>query len=440
MIDYWSWQKCLLDTNHGIHSLHNYRAYTPYSPHIMNNQWVTKNGRTAKRGLFVDGMWYCDCETRLPAEKFQVKNGGKNHGKWFFTCQNGQPKRCGFFLWATDAKIREEAAVLGNSRTEPGAEATTKVGDGGRLRSAPTNAPQTPKKQMKITQPVTPASKTKTPASASRVPVQPKDATWSIPSPQQMRTPLSKEKTPARASAIPNSTSSRGMFAEESFEWSSSDEAQLADLADHVDPATTDDESPRKAAKRAEDSSPRKAAQTAQENPAPPASQLSNSTETSAFATPSTSRFSGDASGLLSPAETPAGVRRVLFPEGEAKTDEPQGKEGESEKPMSLALEVMSLLSPVKSAMPAETQQRLVALLNNHEFRARGTEKGRDLARAAIKAREGTITELRMRISSLEGDKARQKLVIDQLKVDLLKSPKKRQLPTSWNIEKAQDG
>ena len=36
-----------------------------------------------------------------------------------YTCQNAQPKRCSFFLWDDEAKPREAAAVLNNSRTEP---------------------------------------------------------------------------------------------------------------------------------------------------------------------------------------------------------------------------------------------------------------------------------------------------------------------------------
>lgn len=35
-----------------------------------------------------------------------------------YTCQKPQHKRCGFFLWSDDAKVREEAAVLNNSRSE----------------------------------------------------------------------------------------------------------------------------------------------------------------------------------------------------------------------------------------------------------------------------------------------------------------------------------
>jgi len=35
-----------------------------------------------------------------------------------YTCQKPQHKRCGFFLWSDDAKVREEAVVLNNSRSE----------------------------------------------------------------------------------------------------------------------------------------------------------------------------------------------------------------------------------------------------------------------------------------------------------------------------------
>lgn len=36
-----------------------------------------------------------------------------------YTCQKLQRERCNFFLWDDDAKIRETAAVLSNSRSEP---------------------------------------------------------------------------------------------------------------------------------------------------------------------------------------------------------------------------------------------------------------------------------------------------------------------------------
>ncbi|KAF3001206.1 hypothetical protein E8E13_001236 [Curvularia kusanoi] len=73
------------------------------------------------RGLFLDGVWHCDCSPRQPANHFEVKKPGKNQGKWFRTCQKQQNdrSRCNFFLWDGDAHPREALALASNSRTEP---------------------------------------------------------------------------------------------------------------------------------------------------------------------------------------------------------------------------------------------------------------------------------------------------------------------------------
>lgn len=78
------------------------------------------NHPTHLKGLFAQNIWHCDCNPRLPADNFQVKKEGGNKGRWFYTCQNkhGETSGCGFFLWDDDAKIREESAVLSNSREE----------------------------------------------------------------------------------------------------------------------------------------------------------------------------------------------------------------------------------------------------------------------------------------------------------------------------------
>ncbi|EAW09393.1 uncharacterized protein ACLA_035960 [Aspergillus clavatus NRRL 1] len=77
------------------------------------------------RGLFLDGVWRCNCPERPPAVKLQTKNHGVNHGRWFYTCQKPQNKRCNFFLWHSDAEAREKHTVLANSRSEPGSAAAT---------------------------------------------------------------------------------------------------------------------------------------------------------------------------------------------------------------------------------------------------------------------------------------------------------------------------
>ncbi|RMZ75106.1 hypothetical protein DV738_g5648, partial [Chaetothyriales sp. CBS 135597] len=55
------------------------------------SSYHTRNGRTSKRGAYLNRLWYCDCDPRLPADKFQTKNGGKNHGRWFYTKRPTDP-------------------------------------------------------------------------------------------------------------------------------------------------------------------------------------------------------------------------------------------------------------------------------------------------------------------------------------------------------------
>ncbi|KAF2792237.1 hypothetical protein K505DRAFT_247135 [Melanomma pulvis-pyrius CBS 109.77] len=74
-----------------------------------------------QRGQFENGAWSCDCSPRLPAVHYQVKKDGLNKGRWFYSCQKpmSDENRCKFFLWDSDAKPREERALLNNSRSEP---------------------------------------------------------------------------------------------------------------------------------------------------------------------------------------------------------------------------------------------------------------------------------------------------------------------------------
>lgn len=61
----------------------------PVSPVMQNMFGGRSKGRrhghvdkVSPRGLFDDGIWKCNCDPRLPADRFQTKNGGKNHGRW----------------------------------------------------------------------------------------------------------------------------------------------------------------------------------------------------------------------------------------------------------------------------------------------------------------------------------------------------------------------
>ena len=218
----------------------------------MSANWSTKRGLTSKKGAFIEGIWHCECNPRLPAEKFQTKNGGPHHGKWFLTCQKGKPKSCGFFLWSDDAKLREEGAVLSNSRTES--------------RFKPVVAmPQTPKKPVFATQAPTPDTRSHKRASSSGT--------------------IDFEQ-------------------EESFDWPPSDDELLAEVAAQATtgPPPLKFETPWKAAKTSGDTSPGKRTHTKMLNESTTMA-LQNAGDI--FTTPSTSvKSTKSILGSLSP--TPA--------------------------------------------------------------------------------------------------------------------------------------
>ncbi|MBA7494303.1 hypothetical protein ES702_04878 [subsurface metagenome] len=381
----------------------------------MSSRWTTKNGKTSKRGLFVDSIWHCDCEPRLPAEKFRVKNGGKNHGRWFYTCQKSQQKRCPFFLWSDDAKIREEAAILNNSKNEPYAQREQKPElDADREEWKPEEkiheprTPRTPMKQSKIIQPITPISNIK--------PLR--------KSPSPSRTLRSRSKTISPRSADDEK--------DESFDWSSSADDELAEFADRLEAnqiPDEDQESPRKATKLSKDDSPTKRKRDDVRQSAsydsPFGSEPDSTWLLSSEDFPSTPTKS---SGMLfTPGTTP--LKPIQQPE--PHTHPPTSPKPlyqpnfASDVPSPLALEALTILSPVRPSLPPTTEQALIALLNRHDLRTQGILKGREIARAAIQSKEKKIAELQQRIASLETERETSRTVIQHLKSDIAKSPGK---------------
>ncbi|EXJ88697.1 hypothetical protein A1O1_05629 [Capronia coronata CBS 617.96] len=233
----------------------------------MANSYQTRNGRTSKTGAFINGIWHCECQPRLPADKLQTKNGGRNHGRWFYTCQKPMHKRCNFFLWSDAAKVREEAAVLSNSRSEPVAE------------------PQTPRKPTYNAGPPTPDTRPRPTASVAR----------------------------------PQDSSPSKLKHDEGFDWSSSNDEELLKAEQEMLSHRPLFETPKKAARTETFTSPGKrtfdqlAGQEGSSGESWPWSD-------DVFATPSTSHRSG-ATGLPSPTNTPArGPSQLFRPETEPST------------------------------------------------------------------------------------------------------------------------
>ncbi|KAF1825914.1 uncharacterized protein K489DRAFT_406721 [Dissoconium aciculare CBS 342.82] len=188
----------------------------------------TNNAKATARGVFADGVWHCDCTPRLPAEHFKVKKEGTNKGRWFYTCQLDADKRCGFFLWDEEAKPREAAAVLGNSRSEPGAGAQRQT--------------------EQLAQPVTPAKESR-PSRSTNLPAGKGmfSGTGRRVSPVRLDSPTSSP-SPVRDTRGPGKRSARSAGMDDTddddFGWAldGPEESELARIADEAD-------TPRKAIK-----------------------------------------------------------------------------------------------------------------------------------------------------------------------------------------------
>ncbi|GAB7342597.1 hypothetical protein MBLNU457_g0770t1 [Dothideomycetes sp. NU457] len=340
-------------------------------------QYRGKSGglaNTQEKGLFADGIWHCNCKPRLPAEHFRVKKEGKNHGRWFYTCQNAEPDRCGFFLWDEDAKTREETAVLNNSRSEPGrTQDVAAVGNGGagyqpQPRAEKTVSPPPPySSQQRTAQPLNP----------------------------------NKRKAISLDSPDPD---------EQVYDWplTGQDEEELASVADNV-PVT-----PHKATKTDAYATPATSVKRRQ------LPWLDYSAEqekvTDGAATPTTS---SSVSQLPTPS-TKNTLSRISEKEKEDETPTPSRFKDALQDPSPagsvLVNDVFSLLNCANVSLPANTEKQIKAVLTRHELKTQGVIKGREISRLGIKAKEAKIVELSARIASLEAEREVDRGVIKRLR------------------------
>jgi len=235
---------------------------------------------------------------------------------------------------------------------------------------------------------------------------------------------------------------------DDSFDWSSSAEEELAEFANNLESNTTllppcDDESPRKALKISEFASPSKRKYEEISTQGTLAAESdSDSTwfngNDDVFLTPSTSTKSHTGTAdLFSPSHSnPASIRRTLFPRSDPQQED-QHCPDLKQMPSTLALDALSILSPVKSSIPPALQQDLIQLLNRHELRTQGITKGRDIARLAVQAKETKIAELQQRITSLEAERETNRTVIQHLKTDIATSPKKPRRPKGRDLRRS---
>ncbi|CAK1354427.1 hypothetical protein CB0940_01723 [Cercospora beticola] len=308
------------------------------------------------KGLF-DKLWYCDCTPRLPAEQFTVKKQGKNHGRRFYTCQQDQDKRCGFFMWSDEAQAREAQCVLSNSRNEGHSD----VQEGWNAGRPRVHFAQTP------TQSASTASSTGVKRNMQDAGFEEDeyDEDWDLTGAEVEQLAKAADEsvlqTPKKP-RIDGTSAVTGVYA-----------------------------TPTSEAKR----SPRKLPWL-QDDPVTPRRGIFDY-----FKTPQKQTT------LPTPGETPAQQQRTK----ETARNEPTSPSPASPSPspqktqheITLTEEVLQEIGSLP--IPPDKLATLKSILKKHEARAEGFRKGRDISRSALKAKEKLLQAASEKIKSLEAER-----------------------------------
>lgn len=373
---------------------------------------------TQPRGVFADGIWHCDCKPRLPAEHFKVKKESKNQGRWFYTCQQTESNRCGFFLWDEDAKIREEGAVLNNSRTEPQVRrVSAQYGwDAGRSRDG--RAELGVRGGGGMFSNMNPGGE-----SLSSTTMMGDDSSTedegSLPPPYSTQRRDAGLKRTAGAAGLAEDDE------DETFDWplTGQEENELAKAAEAAAPPET----PHKAQKTGVYATPATTTEkkrrlpwledfagapvTPQTLPAPVRQQdyFATPSKPPAKTLPTISEQDGPKTPHFAP-PTPATAAKSPSPPSRHK----DALSNPADSSSTLTSEALAALSSVN--LPPDALSNLRSILSRHDLKTQGVSRGRDISRLALKARDAKVAELQAKIQSLEAEREVDKSVIRTLR------------------------
>ncbi|KAI9702005.1 MAG: hypothetical protein M1836_001349 [Candelina mexicana] len=318
-------------------------------------------------------------------------------GIWkFHTCQQPQPKRCNFFLWDDEAKPREEAAVLNNSRSEPRSPPATPSRGGRGLA----HSPQYEETSSRVRSPSRTAS----------------------PSPMHASSAMQSKVSAMRSQHHVNDEEE-----EEFLDWplSDDDEVHLTEAADRASTSNNSRsaralppiETPRKSAKTSVYTSPGKRRRSPTDDgdagslPTPstddpfftPLSTVSRKNLFAESSEPKTPTKAGSNRFLMSPSLTPTPnrYRDVSVGNGELS---------------GLTADVFKVLDLNSVKLNQEVQEALMQVLNRHTLQTQGVARGRDISRLALKTKDAKISELYNRIAALESASETDAAVIRHLR------------------------
>merc|ERR1712070_405595 len=366
------------------------------------------------KGVLWDGIWQCNCTPRLPAEHFKVKKEGKNQGRWFYTCQQQQEKRCDFFLWDEDAKPREEAAVLSGKRTEPSA-----VNSGGQTQdgwNAGRGYAQNEYGPVFNTGTISDNGGSNRQASAK---------------PSSPPPPYSSPLDQVKKTGLKRGANSVNMDDEdeEAFSWSltAQEEQDLAKVTAYTAPET-----PNKAQKTGVYATPATSGkrklpwEMPQQQPVTPSTAGTNGKPViDYFQSPSKRpvAFSPISEEQEPVVETPYIAPTPTTAQTPTSARHHNALVNPADSASTLTAEALSALSAVR--LPPDVLSNLRSILSKHDLKTQGVTRGRDISRLALKSKEAKIAELQKKIESLEADMELDRGVIRQLR---------------WQIEHGQHG
>ncbi|KAL9601362.1 MAG: hypothetical protein Q9219_002538 [cf. Caloplaca sp. 3 TL-2023] len=283
-----------------------------------------------------------------------------------------------------EAKPREAAAVLSNSRTEP------------------VPAPQTP-------------TKSSYPQNSFGLQT-PHTNTVKYHSGSDISTP----KTPSKSSAAPrnggvgesqNTNTTLSTSDEEFFDWPGSDDEEVFKAADEASSVTgmPPPETPSKAAKIQLLSSPGKRRYSRMEDGNTTTVPTSSDAGDNVFVTPN---ISVKRDGLFTASEASS-----------SPVDTPTPKRFKdalrADQASELSSEVLRVLQEAKTFISPTVRAELMAVCEKHTMSARGILKGRDISRAMVNAKNAMISEMQDTIAALQAERETNRAVIRHLRRDM---------------------
>jgi hypothetical protein len=260
--------------------------------------------------------------------------------------QKDDPKRCKFFLWDSDAKPREQSALQNNSRTEP----------------RPSRTNETPTRPQRAASPPPPY-------------------------------------TTEAASAVRKRNRALVDEDEDDFGFDQGDAA----FGHELDRAMVAAETPRKAAKTESHTTPRRRLPWDTERSGAASGMPTPQTEPRTKE-PFQTRFAQPGGSFLTPSRFHDEDHRQTMTPASSPFDTPTPSRFKDVKPDDIVQDVFGLLHEEGITLGTKTESNLKRLLEKHARRAEGANKGREVARLQIKAKDAKITELTHMNNTLQAE------------------------------------